>query len=270
MFNLRAVIVLALSVIFPAHAWAVNFYDGARTKGLYFLTYSSFYYADIATDFKGKTDKKDYGYGKAEEIFRICYYKQDLVLTAFFPFGNVKSGFYHDSSQGVGDINLGAGYFLPVPEVDLLPMLFVKFPTGEYDSQKSVNYGTNQYDIKPVIFFYKAMGRFSFDAAAKYFFRTENPGTKVSPGDELYLQGLLGWQFTGNFKAGPSLNWMTSGKKENDGRKVSCSRRESLAIGADFYFRFPAFSATFTYLRDISAKNTVKGDFFQLKTCHKF
>ena len=270
MFKFITIIALALFFIFPSSALAVNFYDGARSKGLYFLTYSSLYYADITTDSKGKASKKDYGYSKIEELFRICYYDKDLVLTAFFPLGHLKGEFYHGSSEGIGDINLGAGYFLPINGADLLPMLFVKFPTGEYDSQKSVNYGTNQYDIKPTLFFYKSMGRFSVDAAAKYFFRAENPATLVCPGDELYLQGLLGWQFTRNFKAGPSLNWMKSGKQVNDGIKVSCSQRESLSLGADFYFRLPAFSATFTYLRDIRAKNTTQGDFFQVKTCYKF
>jgi hypothetical protein len=270
MNKIKTVMILGMFLILPKPSFAVNFYDGARAQGLYLLTYSSLYDADKTVDSRGHTAKKDYGYRKLEELFRLCYYKKNLVLTGLFPAGHVKSGFYHESSSGIGDINLGAGYFLPVKEVDLLPMLFVEFPSGDYDSQRSVNYGTNQYDIKPVLFIYKATGRFSFDGAVKYFFRTENPGTRVAPGDELYLQGLLGWQLTKRFKAGPSVSWMKSSSLKNDGIKASGSRRETLSAGADFYFRFPAFSATVTYLRDVSAKNTGKGDFFQLKTCHKF
>jgi hypothetical protein len=270
MIKAKAVMIFGILLILPAPSFAVNFYDGARTQGLYFLTYSSVYDADKTTDPRGHTSKKDYGYRKLEELSRLCYYKKNLVLTGFLPVGHVKSGFYHGSSQGLGDVNLGAGYFLPVNEVDLLPMLFFEFPTGDYDSQRGVNYGSNQYDIKPVLFIYKAIGRFSFDGAAKYFFRTENPGTGVSPGGELYLQGLWGWQFTKKFKAGPSLNWMKSGSQKTDKVKVGRSQRETLSAGADFYFRFPVFSATFTYLRDVCAKNTVKGDFFQFKTCYKF
>jgi len=261
---------LGMLLVLPTPSFAVNFYDGARAQGLYFLTYSSLYDADKVDDSRGHTSKKDYGYRKLEELFRLCYYRKDLVLTGLFPVGHVKNRFYHDSSAGIGDVNLGAGYFLPVKEVDLLPMLFVKFPNGDYNSQRSVNYGTNQYDIKPVLFIYKAMGRISFDGAAKYFFRAENPATKVAPGDELHLQGLLGWQFTQKFKAGPSLSWMKSTSQKNSGVKADGSKRESLSAGADFYFRFPAFSAAFTYLRDVRARNTVKGDFFQLKTCYKF
>jgi hypothetical protein len=271
MFKLKYILVFLLPVIFPVPSLAVNFYDGAKPKkGLYWLTYSSLYYADKTTDDKGKTSRQDYGYRKTEELIRLCYYTPEAVLTVLVPAGRVKSGFYDVSSRGIGDINLGAGYFLPVKLADVLPMLFVKFPTGEYDSSKSVNYGTNQYDFKPTVFIYKAHGRFSLDAALKYHFRQENPATNISPGDELFLQCLLGWQFTKNCKAGPSINWMKSGNQENGGIKIADSRRETLSLGADLYFRLPAFGLTLTYLRDLRSKNTTKGDFFQVKTCYKF
>lgn len=272
MFKLRVLLSMVLFIILPtAQGLAVNFYDGARApKGLYFLTYTSLYYADKTTDAKGETSKNNYDYLKTEELFRLCYYTPNLVLTAFVPFGYVHSGFYDASSKGLGDINLGAGYFLPIKELDVLPMLFVKFPTGEYDSNKSVNYGTNQYDIKPTLFLYKTKGRLSIDAAAKYFFRTENPSTNISAGNEVYLQCLLGWQFTKNCKAGPSINWMKSESQKNDGIKINRSERESLSVGGDIYLRLPGLSVTFTYLRDIRSENTTKGDFFQIKTCYKF
>lgn len=271
MQRLKAVIFLLVFIIYPAQGFAVNFYDGARApKGLYFLTYTSYYYADKTTDSKAKTSKTDYEYSKFEELLRFCYYTPDLVLTAFFPAGYVHSKYYDVSSGGLGDINLGAGYFLPVKQADILPMLFVKFPTGVYDSGKSVNYGTNQYDIKPCLFLYKAIGRFSIDAAAKYYFRTENPGTKISSGDELYLQCLFGWKISKSCKAGPSFNWMKSQNQKTDGAESRRSSKESLSIGADLYLRLPIFSLTLTYLRDIRAKNTTQGDFVQIKTVRKF
>jgi hypothetical protein len=121
-----------------------------------------------------------------------------------------------------------------------------------------------------MVFLYKQMGRFSVDAAAKYYFRTENRATKTSPGDEVYLQCLPGMQLNKILKAGPSFNWMKSASKKIDGTKVAASKRESLSIGADVYVRFPLAGVTFTYLRDVHSENTTRGDFFQIKTTFKF
>ncbi|MCM8783707.1 MAG: transporter [Candidatus Omnitrophica bacterium] len=250
---------------------AVNFYDGYRAvEGLYFLTYSSVYCGDKTTNDEGKTAIKNYEYHKIEEIFRLSYYKKSWVLTALVPLGYVHSGFYDVSSYGLGDIITGGGYFLPFNEFDVLPMFTIKLPTGEYDSRKSVNYGSNQYDIRTTLFIYKAIDKLSFDGAIQYRLRLENPDTKVSPGDELRLESLLGWQLSKTCKAGPSLSWMKSSNRKLDGIKVADSRRETFSVGGDIYFRLKPFSLTFTYLHDVYAKNTIQGDFFQIKTCYKF
>ncbi|MDD5347087.1 MAG: transporter [Candidatus Omnitrophica bacterium] len=268
-FNLLIIIMLVLAL--PTQCRAVNFYDGARAKeGVYFLTYTSIYSADKTTDARGKTGKSDYDYTKSEELFRFCYYTPEAVFTALVPVAKVKSGYYDAESSGWGDAIVGAGYFLPLKRADVLPMVFVKFPSGEYDSTKAVNVGTNQYDIRPTVFLYKAIGRFSVDAAAKYYFRLENPGTDVSPGDELHVQGLLGWQFTKTCKAGPSVNWMRSRDQKSGKTKTPGTARESLSAGFDLYVRIAPVSVTLTYLRDIHTENTTKGDFVQLKTCYKF
>ncbi len=264
-------ILCACASFLQTPASAVNFYDGVRApKGHYILTYCAYYTADKYTNAKGVVSHNDYDYVKNEEILRYCYYSPDLVLTAMFPAGNVRSGAYHMSSEGIGDINLGIGHFLPLKQADILPALFVKLRNGKYDSAKTVNYGTNQYDIKPMVFVYKQWGRYSIDAVAKYYFRLENPTTKVSPGDEIHLQFLPGMQLTKTVKAGPSFNWMQSSSKKVNGAKASDSRRESMSIGADVYARTPIAGITFTYLRDIYSKNTTRGDFFQIKTTFKF
>ena len=263
--------ILTLLMMTSNSAFAVNFYDGARAKkGLYFLTYSSVYFADETTDSKGSTSKSGYGLVKAEELLRFCYYSPDFVATALLPFDYMDIRSLKQDSSGLGDINLGAGHFLPFQQVDILPMLFVKFPTGEYNSAKSVNIGSNQYDIKPMIFLYKALGDFSIDAVAKYFFRLKNSSTDVSPGDEIYLQCLLGYNLTDRLKLGPSINWMMSKDKEQNGVKISDSARETLSMGADIYYRFSQLSVTFTYLYDVHAENSPRGHFFQLKTVYLF
>lgn len=268
---IRFAVVLFLFVLLPCNAFAVNFYDGSRAKqGFYFLTYTTTYYADETTDKSGKSVNQDFGLFSAQEILRLCYYSPDFVATAVVPFGYTKISLLDQDSSGLGDISLGAGYFLPVKQVDILPMLFVKFPTGEYSLSKAANIGSNQYDIAPMVFIHKTMGSFSIDAAVKYYFRLENNATDVLPGDELHLQGLLGYNVTDKFKLGPSVNWMISKDKKQDGNRVSGSAREKLSVGADFYYRFSWLSVTLTYLYDAYAENSPKGHFLQLKTVYRF
>jgi hypothetical protein len=255
----------------PEVALAVNFYDGSRAKqDSYFLTYSSVYTADETTDKSGNTSKKDFGLLSAQELLRYCYYSPDFVATALVPFGYTDIHSLSQDSSGLGDINLGAGYFLPVKQVDILPMIFVEFPTGEYNASKAANIGSNQYDIKPMIFLYKSFGDFSIDAAVKYYFRLKNETTNVLPGDELYVQCLLGYNLTDKLKLGPSINWMISRDKEQNGVTVNNSARETLSVGADVYYRFSWLSVTFTYLYDVHTENSPKGHFFQIKTVYHF
>jgi len=252
-------------------AYAINFYDGARAKeGNYFLTYTSVYLADETTNAKGNKSQDKYNLTKAEELLRWCGYSGNFVATALVPVDYMSIGSLHQDSAGLGDINVGTGYFLPFQNVDILPMLFVKLPTGEYNAEKSVNIGSNQYDIRPMIFLYKDLGKFSIDAVAKYFIRLKNPATNVSPGDEFYLQCLIGYNVTDRFKIGPSVNWMVSRDKEVGGTKVADSARECLSMGTDIYYRFSKISVTATYLYDVYTENSTKGHFFQIKAVYRF
>ena len=264
-------IMLFLFVLLPRISFAVNFYDGSRAgQGLYFLTYTYAYFADETTDKSGKAVSKDFGLFSAQEILRLCYYSPEFVATVVVPFGYTKISSLDQDSYGLGDISLGGGYFLPIKQVDILPMLFVKFPTGEYSSSKAVNVGSNQYDIAPMVFIHKTMGKFSIDAAVKYYFRLENKATDTLPGDELRLEGLLGYNITDKFKLGPSVIWMISKDKEQNGSTVSGSAREKLSAGVDLYYRFSWLSVTLTYLYDVYAENSPQGHFLQLKTVYRF
>jgi hypothetical protein len=260
-----------LLLVLPDTASAVNFYDGARAKqGTYFLTYTSVYAADKTTNGKGNHASKDMGLLNAQELLRLCYYSPDFVATALVPFGLMKIDSLDQESSGIGDINLGAGYFLPIRNVDILPMIFVEYPTGQYSSAKSANIGSNQLDIKPVVFLHKSMGDFSIDAAVKYVFRFETERTDVLPGDEFHLQCLLGYHLTEKFKLGPSVNWLQSKEKKQNGTAVDDSARAVLSVGADIYYRFSRFGITLTYLCDVYTENSAQGHFVQIKTVYRF
>lgn len=252
-------------------AHAVNFYDGVRPPdGLYFLTYTSLYFADEVTDSDGEATTENYGFYMPQELVRFALYRSGFSFNLVLRGGGkyVKSS--GDESWGFGDMDLGIGHFLPVKGVDILPLLFVKIPTGKYDSDESLNYGSNQFDLKPSVFLHKTAGNATVDLAAKYYIRFENPDTDTKPGNELYLQGLFGYEFFNFMKIGLSLNWMKSGEKTVNGSGVDDSERESFSAGSDLYFRFKPVSVSFTYLYDVYSENTTRGHYIQMKTVYKF
>ncbi len=262
---------ILLPVIFSgSSAFAINFFDGAKAPdALYFITYSSFYHADTVTDSEGEKTRDKYGMRMAQEIFRLAWYNSGIVLSALAPFGGTYTESADKGSFGAGDISLGGGCFLPVDFIDILPMFFVKFPTGEYNRDSSVNLGSNQYDFKPMLFIHKTAGIFTVDFVAKYYIRLENKATKVKPGNELYTALAAGINFYSAMRTGPSVSWTKGQNRETDGHEITGSAKNLVSCGFDFYWRMAGAGFTLTSLWDVYSVNTVKGFFVQLKTVHR-
>ncbi|HQO02201.1 MAG TPA: transporter [Spirochaetota bacterium] len=257
--------------VFPSAAHGVNIYDGIRApEGLYLLTYSSMYHAEDVRDSNGDISRDGYGYYSLQEIFRAAWYHRGFVFSALVPVGGVYVDSAGRGSFGLGDITAGAGFFLPVACVDILPMVFVKFPSGEYDSSETVNYGSGQYDIRPMVFIFKSAGGFTFDGVVKYYRRFNNSDTGVKPGDEIHLQGVVAYNLTGTFRAGPSVSLMRGRNREVDGEEQGNTAVEMLSVGGDFYVRAGCVGITFTWLNDIHSRNMTDGNYYQIKTVLKF
>ncbi|HON79961.1 MAG TPA: transporter [Spirochaetota bacterium] len=267
-----AVLVLfSFLCVFQSMGYGVNIYDGVRAPdGMYLLTYSSVYHADDVRDSSGDLARDGYGYYSVQEIFRGAWYYRGVVVSALVPVGGVYVDSAGRGSFGAGDITAGAGFFLPVSCVDILPMLFVKFPSGEYDSSETVNYGSGQYDIRPMVFIHKAARGFTVDAVAKYYRRLENHDTGVKPGDEIHLQAVAAYNLFGTFRAGPSVSWMRGRNREIDGEAQGNTAGEMLSLGGDFYVRAGCIGITFTWLNDLYARNRTDGNYYQIKTVLKF
>lgn len=250
---------------------AVNFYDGVRAPdGLYLLNYFSWYRADELVDNNGERVSGNYGYTKTEGIFRLAYYHSGLVVTALLPVGGVYVNSVGDGSFGIGDITAGAGFFLPIGCLDVLPMLFVKFPSGEFDADSAVNYGSGQYDLRPLVYVHKSVSLLTVDCAAKYHYRFENRDTGVRLGNEMHLQAVAGWLFFDAVRFGPSVSWMKAFNRELDGEEVSGTGRRVFSAGADLSFRAQSAGVTLTWLADAFARNSTRGNYIQVKTVLQF
>lgn len=250
-------------------ASGVDVYDGVRAPGgLYFLSYSTYYTADVVTDSSGDTRINNFGYQGIHETLRLSWYSPDFVLTALVPYGYVSSDHLDDSDTGIGDILVAAGGFLPVHSVDLLAFLAAKIPSGEFHSSDAINIGSGQWDFRSSLFFHKEMAPYLFDGVVKYTFRQENPDTDVKPGNEFQAEALV-TRKVGEVRIGPSAIWMIGTDREEDGLRVQDSARQLVSLGLEAYFRVKGWGVTLNYMKDVYSENTTRGDLFKLKLVRK-
>jgi hypothetical protein len=249
---------------------AVNFYDGVRApSGLYWVNYATAYRADALTGDDGQVTVPDFGYTRIEELARFSWYTPHATLCAVIPVGWAGASALDDTSWGVGDVSVGGGAFVPVTFADVLPMVFVKAPTGPWNADSTVNYGSNQWDLKPMVFVYRSFGQFTLDAALKGAVRFVNPKTGVAPGHEVSTQLLGGWRFAKRLQVGPSVSWTRSTRQTIEGNPIANSNRQSLSAGFDAWAHLSWGSVSVTYMGDVATQNAPRGHFFQVKTVWK-
>ncbi len=266
---IKNIIVIFLFIFSWKSSYAVNFYDGIHAPdNLYILTYSGYYQSNELTDNKSNSAIDNYGYDQFYELVRIAWYYSSFVITGLISVGGEYVSSVPEGSFGLGDAQPGVGYFLPVKFIDIFPMVFVKFPTGEYEKDKSVNFGSNQIDLKPMIFFNKRIKNFMFDGVVKYYHRFKDTENNIEIADELYIESVIGYRIR-KIIFGPSMKWKRNIKKKITGETVEGKNVQKYSLGCDFLFPLNQSNVTFTYLNDIYAENTLKGHFFQLKVVYK-
>ena len=115
----------------PANVHALNYATGIKAAPGYQLNLYPFYYhADIRTDTNGSHSISDLGFNKYGVMIGNNYYVGDFLLNANIPVGTLDIGKLKSDDTGLGDIQLRAGWFLPVETVTVMPALMVKAPTG--------------------------------------------------------------------------------------------------------------------------------------------
>lgn len=94
--------------------------------------------------------------------------------------------------------------------------LLVTAPTGQYDPSKLVNIGTNRWSFKPEIGASKAVGPWTFEAAAAVVFYTDNDdfyGGVTRSQDPLYsIQGSVIYGFASGIWMSADATWYTGGR----------------------------------------------------------
>lgn len=120
------------------------------------------------------------------QIFRPIYYFKTsgnmATVQALIPFGDVSldgkdTGNVSFSSSGLGDISILTGMWLiddPISKTWFGISEWIKIPTGEYDNNRVLNIGTNQWAFKTEMGLAKGFGNFYLEFIPSAEFYTDN------------------------------------------------------------------------------------------------
>jgi len=120
--------------------------------------------------------------------------------------------------------------------------LRVTAPVGQYDDDKVVNIGTNRWSFKPEVGVSKAVGPWTFEAAAAVVFYTDNDdfyGGVTRSQDPLYsVQGSVIYGFASGVWMSADATWYTGGRTtvggiEGDDRQRNFRAGATLAFPID-------------------------------------
>lgn len=253
-------------------AEAVNYREGAHPPDGFYLTLYPFWSnADVITNNDGDRAVRNLGLDYYGVVIRPIYYIKNFVFTPLIPVARLKVDSYDDSSSGLGDITLGAGYFLPVEWASLLSVIQIKTVTGPYDKDDSVNLGSGQWTIKFEQYLHKMIDRWSVDAVVKYWVQHENKSNGWKPGNELRLEGVATYGFTKKLRFGPTFSLIRGVDGERRNSRIDNTAKRKISVGGELYYRArPKLGLTLTYMKDIETKNSIEGELLRMRISMAF
>lgn len=245
----------------PATAHAINFATACKSAPGYQLKLYPFYYAaDIRTNKDGDPAVTDLGLKRYGVSIGNSYQIGNILLNALIPVATLEVGKLRSEDSGVGDIQLRAGWNVPLDWASIVPALMIKVPSGNYDKSNKVNLGDGQTDVVTELYFYKLMQPVSFDAALKYNIRFRNPDSDFTPGDEFIAEGLVTVRIAEKIRVGPAVNFLIGYDNKKGGKVVADSGLIRLSAGAEiFYGRFDTVKISLAAYQDVLTRNTNEG-----------
>ena len=108
--------------------------------------------------------------------------------------------------------------------------LTVAAPTGQYDSDRLINFGVNRWGFKPELGYSSIRGRWIFEAAVGAWFFTTNNDFLGSERDQDPIgsfQGHISYNFKGGIWLALNGNYFTGGRSSVDGDEQADLQRSS-------------------------------------------
>jgi len=213
--------------------------------------------------------------------------KLTFVANAVVPFGSQhlqvpgNGTSINDTSSGLGDIALaGAGWwnFVKSPSLSFWNMLCIYAipPTGEYDKNKSVNFGTNRWDFRivyaPIII---SAGNFTFETVGAVDFYTNN-NNYTSAGldlkqDPIYsVNAHVSYNVTKAMWVGATYDLHTGGETEINGVKQGDSFIEHFVMGSVGIQTTPNTTLLFQYGTDVSLDQGTPTNQFRIRFAYSW
>lgn len=252
---------LAFAGLWATPAFAVNFATGVKQEQGYQLKlYPFYYYADTRTDKDGNPAVTGLGMQKYGVMIGNTFQVGNLQLNAIIPVAKLEIARQKSSDTGIGDIQLRAGWSLPLDWMSVLPVLLLKAPTGSFDKQRPANLGDGQADLAAELYLFKLWSLFSCDALFKYNLRFRNPDSDLTPGNEFSTEWLATVRLAEKIRIGPALNFLIGEDNKRAGRTLPDSGLMRLSAGGEiFYGRLEHLKISLAAYQDLATRNTNQG-----------
>lgn len=273
----------------PANLSATTFIDGGAPPGLYYVNYSIFTEGRRAVDKNGDRLAGGAQVNALAQLHQLYYVTDYKILGAKFALdllvpvaaitikGSLGGAPLTANTAGVGD--LLAGFALQWDEGKLLgrPLLQrfesdVTTPTGKYDKNLGANPGTHVWTVDSYYsFVWLFAEKWETSWRAWYAYHTENPNTRVRPGQRAHVNYAFSRQILPKWRlgaAGYALRQLTDDKVA--GVRQADSRERVVALGPGLVYQGGGLTAMLSHPMEFWGQNRFVGSRTTLQLIHKF
>ncbi|MBN1545907.1 MAG: transporter [Syntrophaceae bacterium] len=286
------VIVFSLLFVFPGTAASQHF-EATIPQGYWLEAWMMRFHANEFVDTNGHTikmmDGRNLDLTQDILFLRPIYVTKYWIFDSHIPISRLKIDNFpgDDTSSGLGDVwlnlwirNENADKKWRPFGINLAPGVGIKFPIGDYDEDRAVNLGSNQYDFRFDLRFSKFFfqgnpfgetGKWAIEGAVEYTYRFENEDIGIRPGNRLdWIIGpsvsigkrtRIGWDIGGNVKERDETG---SGRDLKDLPGQSWGRK--ISTGPTLYYIItPQVHLSAYALIDVDVRNEPKGSLYYLR-----
>jgi hypothetical protein len=262
---------------------ASQFYAGAfpPIPGFYFLSQTSYYYADRMNDSNGNKLPIDLKVRTAVETMRVLYVSPwdfaggQIVGQFVVPVLNIDLDIANQSAHETNFADftgtLGVSWHLDQKNSIVLGM-DMGMPTGHYNVNNSANAGVNHWSFQPTIgYHYSDPEGLEIGTTARLIFNTKNNATDYTSGTQFVWDYAVGWNIK-QWRVG-AVGYYMDQLTDDRGPTAPADghRTKAFAIGPSVSYSFtPALQISASWQKEIMAENHTEGDTVWFNVATKF